>query len=167
MHQRTSGFTLIETLVALFVLSVALAGAFALISFNTSNANFIKNSFIASSLTQEGMELVRNLRDTDWFAGNEFGSFGNAGGPVPDGTYCVQWNSTELAGSCDPKLFHDSQQLYSHDSAGVGTVFSRSVNIRKVGASPTAEIVVMVQVSWRERTGTKQVNAEEHLYNWY
>ena len=41
---------------------------------NNRSAAAIKNNFIASGLVQEGMEVVRNIRDQDWFLGNSFGA---------------------------------------------------------------------------------------------
>jgi len=164
---KNTGFTLVETLVSLFILSIAITGAFAVISFNLSNAISVRNSFVASGLAQEGMELTRNLRDTDWFAGREFGSFGDTSGPMSDGKYCVQWNSNVLINPCVNMLLKkDDQGFYNH-TVGVDTIFSRAVQIQKVAGSPVKEIVIKIKVSWTERSTTKEINAEEHLYNWF
>ena len=167
MHQYNQGFTLVELLVSLFILSIALAGAFAVISFNVNNANFVKNSFIASGLAQEGVELVRNLRDTDWHTGAEFGSFGGSDS-LADGAYRVQWDSSELdsSGVSEP-LALDAAGVYAYDS-GTPTIFRREVELRRVvpASGPVVEIVATVTVSWNERSGEKTVIAEEHLFNW-
>lgn len=159
---KHTGFTLLETLVALFILSIAITGAFAVISYNLSSANSIKNGFIASGLAQEGMEVVRNVRDSDWFASRPFGSFGNAA-PVADGTYCVQWKSVTLANCGNPTLLKDASGLYNYD-AGTPSLFSRTVTTTKLSA---VEIKVVVDVSWNDHRITKHVYAEEHLFNWY
>ena len=158
---KNPGFTLVETLVSLFVLSIAITATFAIITFNLNRANCIKNSFIASGLAQEGDEGVRNLRDTDWFKGNPFGSLG---GPLAaGGTYCVQWDSEQLISSCSNPLKKDAGGLYTYDS-GQNTIFSRTVTVTSVSA---AELKITVDVSWPDHGGTKQVSAEEHLFDWY
>ena len=157
---KISGFTLVETLVSLFILSIAIAASFAVITSNLSNATLIKNNFIASGLAQEGAEIVRNLRDTDWFQGNSFGSFG--GPSAANGEYCVQWKSPELIASCANPLKKDNDGFYSYD-AGQDTIFSRTVRV----TSSATEIIVTIDVTWPDHGGIKKVSAEEHLYNWY
>lgn len=160
---KTSGFTLVETLVSLFVLSVAIAATFAIISSNLSNAEFVRNNFIASGLAQEGAELVRNLRDTDGFKGT-FGYFGGSA-PAADGVYCVQWDSTQLMNPCvNPLKKNATSGLYDHLILGGDTIFSRTVTVTRISS---AEIRVIIDVSWKDHTGTKKISAEEHLFNWF
>ena len=162
MRETKKAFTLIETLMSLFILSVALVGAFAVIMSNNKSASFIKNSFIASGLAQEGMEVVRNIRDSDWHAG---AGFGTGLDPANGVVYCVQWNTAQISGPCsDTKLLKDGNGMYSHDS-GSPTIFSRSVFVQP--GQSADEIVVVIAVSWRESTGTKEIKAEQHLFNWY
>lgn len=170
---RIAAFTLVESLVALFILSLALTGGFVVITSNLNNANFIKHSFIASGLAQEGLEVVRNLRDTDWFGTppKSFGAFGAADGlPVPDGTYRVQWNSSELLSlGTNPFLSQDAYGMYGYDVVTRPSIFSRTIEIKSVrpASGPIVEIIVKVTVTWQERVLQKQLVAEEHLFNWY
>ena len=62
-----AGFTLVEILVSLSIFSIALTAIFYLLTSNLKEASLIENNFIASGLVQEGMEVVRNIRDRDWF----------------------------------------------------------------------------------------------------
>lgn len=163
---KQNGMTLIETLVALFVLSIALTGAFTMIVSNLANAKAAQNSFIASGLAQEGIEVVRNLRDSDWLASpqREFGSLGSFAGPLADGIYCLEWNSVELIDfGCDSTLYKSATGVYQYDIGGTPTPFRRTVAITRSGD----EIVVVVTVSWSDRSRAKQIQAETHLYNWY
>ena len=157
-------FTLVETLVSLFILSIAITGAFAAMFYNVGSANAIKNSFIASGLAQEGLEVVRNLRDKDWLeSGQQFGYFGTGG--FASGPYRIQWNSTKLDPAAANPLLKDISGLYSYD-AGNPTIFYRSVDIQSVPPG-NVEIKVTVTVTWGDRGLSKQLSAEEHLYNWY
>lgn len=161
------GFTLVETLVALFILSLALTGVFGVISFNLASARSIGNSLIASGLAEEGVEIVRNLRDSDWLHGDPFGTFGDPSGKaVGNGTYRVSWDSESLEGfGTDSVLLRDPRGMYGY-GAGTPTPFHRVVTIERVG-NPAPEIIVTVTVTWDERYGTKKIVAEEHLYDWY
>lgn len=169
---KRNGFTLVETLVSLFILSVALTGAFSVITTNLNSANAIKNSYIASGLVQEGLEITRNLRDGDWQAvpPRPFGSFGHSE-RVNDGSYKVQYNSTQFGMSpATEPLFIDCMGLYNYDyrydACNTPTLFYRYVTVTKI-PSTDKEIQVVVRVEWNGRFGKQSVSAEEHFYDWY
>lgn len=159
--QANAGYTLIEVVVAIFVIGVALVPAFYLLNSDVGAANYVKNSYIASTLTQEAMEVVRNIRDNDWHAGLGFGA------SLPDGSYRVQWNSTSLLSLAgNPKLLKDANGIYSYDS-GVSTLFTRTVDISTPASGPIViEKKVVVTVNWLERGQSRSFSAEEHLFNW-
>jgi len=153
-----AGFTLVEVLISLLIFSIALTAIFYILVINIGNAQLIKNNFIASGLVQEGIEIVRNIRDNDWHLGNSFGA------TTPDGTYRVQWNSQALLPFADLFLKKDSGNgLVSYDDTGNNTLFKRTVTISTVSG---VEKEVVVTVTWNERGISKSVSAEDHLYNW-
>lgn len=62
--QRThTGFTLIETLMALFVLMTGVVTGFAVISQAVHTSPISRQQLIAAGLAQEGIEMTRNVRD--------------------------------------------------------------------------------------------------------
>lgn len=74
---RTSrGFSFAETLLATFILSVGLIIVVKLFQVSIQNSLFLRDATVASELAQEGVELVRNVRDNDFVSGGTgFGSF--------------------------------------------------------------------------------------------
>lgn len=162
--KTNGGFTMIETLVAVFIFGLALTATSFIMITNLNTANSIKNGYIASGLAQEGVEIVRNIRDRDWFLDVPPGSnpFGTT---IPDGIHRVQWDSTILmAVGANPPLKLDSTNgLYTY-STGTDTIFKRSITITTV--VPNVEKRIIVLVEWEERGGTKSLSAEEHLFNW-
>jgi len=60
------GFTLLEVILAITILTIAVGGSFALISQTIAAVSVIQSKLIASYLVQEGMEIVKNIRDTNW-----------------------------------------------------------------------------------------------------
>ncbi len=68
-HKKTSGFTLIETLVAITLLSIAITGPFITAEKSIEAANIAKHKMTASFLAQEGIELVRTMRDNAYITG--------------------------------------------------------------------------------------------------
>src|SRR3989339_1718460 len=70
------GFTLIETLVAITILSAAMAGPMVLAIKNVGTASISQDQLVAFYLGQEVFEYARNVRDTnilkesaDWLDG--------------------------------------------------------------------------------------------------
>lgn len=58
------GFTLIETMIAVFILVVAMNAMLGLISSSLFSARYAKNEIIANYLIQEAIDYVRNERDS-------------------------------------------------------------------------------------------------------
>jgi prepilin-type N-terminal cleavage/methylation domain-containing protein len=63
LKSNTAGFTLVETMVAVAIISVALGGPFMAATKSYTYTMDSKNRLIASYLAQEGIEYVRLLRD--------------------------------------------------------------------------------------------------------
>lgn len=61
--QQQRGFTLLETLVAVLVMSVAVASALAVTSRSLQSAAYTRDQMIAAFLATEEIDLVKNIRD--------------------------------------------------------------------------------------------------------
>jgi prepilin-type N-terminal cleavage/methylation domain-containing protein len=158
-HLKPNGFTLIETMISVLIFGLVLSAVSSLLSSNLSSASLIKNNFVASGLVQEGMEVVRNIRDNEWHGGQVFGT------SIIDGIYNVQWNSVSLMTYDSSRYLKrdDTSGLFSYDS-GTTTIFKRSITIATV--VPNVEKKIVVDVSWSEKGRDKTISAEEHLFNW-
>jgi Tfp pilus assembly protein PilV len=64
------GFTLIETLFAILIFSAALVSLLVIAGKGISATGQVKNETIAFYLAQEGLEVVRNIRDSNFVSGN-------------------------------------------------------------------------------------------------
>lgn len=64
LNQR--GQTLIETLVAIFILIMGIVSAVGLAIFSLNASTNITKQVIATGLAREGIEAVKNMRDTNW-----------------------------------------------------------------------------------------------------
>ena len=62
----SKGFTIIELIISIFILSVALVGIFSAFSIVTILTSDSADRLTGTYLAQEGMEIVRNIRDTNW-----------------------------------------------------------------------------------------------------
>lgn len=172
--EQPKGFTLMEVIVALFFITVGIIGSYALISSTISSTSYASNKFTASYLAQEGIELVRNIRDTNWLQGEGHTWNEQLATAICSGTCdganngCrVDYNSVT---SADPTLLAYSGQFLNIDGNGFysysgsnQTKFKRKVSID----SSTVDILrVCVRVEWQEKGKTYQITAQENLYNW-
>ena len=152
-----AGFTLIEALVSLVILTIALGPALILSSNISSTASVIQNNLIAANLAQEGVEVIRALRDASWYNGLSFDT------GLADGIYRTDWNSNILItlGSNPPLKVSDG--LYNY-SSGTETMFKRTITITKINSE---ELRVVSDVTWTERGNrTRDVKVESHLFDW-
>jgi type II secretory pathway pseudopilin PulG len=70
MKNLQSGQTLIETLVAAFVLTMGISAALGLATYSLHATSNVKQRIIAIGLAREGIEAVKNMRDTNWLQGS-------------------------------------------------------------------------------------------------
>ena len=87
MSKVNKGFTLIETLVALVLITIAMGPVFLLTTSTINVSKRIEHNLIAANLSQEGVEVIRNIRDTNWYNGISFDA------NLPSGVWIVQWNT--------------------------------------------------------------------------
>lgn len=69
--KKLQGFSIAEAILAAFVLTTGLIAVMALIANSLKNSFETRDTIIAVELAQEGIELVRNVRDNDFIAGND------------------------------------------------------------------------------------------------
>ncbi len=154
------GFTLIEVIVALGIISFVSVGAMFAITLSLNSAVRIQNNLIAANLAQEGLEVIRGIRDRDWHLGNGFGTL------LPNGSYLVEARDQSLNPFAETFLKKDSGGFYNYTS-GQDTIFKRKIIIENSGQNPaTVEKVAKVEISWQEKSGPKMIQAELRLFNW-
>ena len=160
MRRHDKGFTLVEALVALTILTVGLVPAFIQASNAVALSGSVRNSLIAAHLASEGAEIARSLRDADWAAGRPFGQSLSG----CDAGCRVQWDSQAmlpLTGN-PPLLVDQTSGLYQY-ATGNESRFSRQIFVTTVSAQ---ELKLDVRVSWNENSGPKEFAIEYRLFNW-
>jgi len=170
------GFTLLETLVAISILLIAVTGPITVIGDSLNKIYFARDQMIAINLAQEGLETVRQVRDTNTLVDPANGWLTN----LANGDYKVDsWNSaansvlTPCSGiNCDSSVYLDTAGISAGHYrqgvvVGVGTVktqFSRIVNIRDVVAN--TETKVTSTVTWKTGGTPGSVTVSESVFNW-
>jgi type II secretory pathway pseudopilin PulG len=167
-----SGFTLVEALVALSILIVGIISGFILVTKALYDVTIIQDRLTASFLAQEGLEFVRQIRDTNYL--KTLGSTSTEtdwdNNLKTDENYLIFANisaGTIILSSWQDKLlsYHPSSGVYNYDNTGdaTPTVFKRKINIYHVSSD---EIRVQSIMNWKSRNIDFSFTAEDHLFNW-
>ena len=161
------GFTLLEVLVALFVIIVGLMGGMSAILKTLTLFSFSSSKLTAAYLAQEGIEIVRNVRDTNWLEARTTSNAWDEGldncsaGCIVDYSYSII-TDPNLPAFADQFLNIDGNGFYSY-SLGTPTKFQRKIIIQKTGPD---RLDVAVQVIWSEKGKSYTFSSQENLYNW-
>jgi len=163
---QPQGFTVVEALIAVAVTSIGLVAILGVTVYALSISRVSPDEVIAANLAQEGIEVIRNIRDTNLLQGVNFNQgisavvpirwakidFNTVGGfalllpvAVNGGPLGCAQNLGDLC-----RLFIDSNGFYSHDNAGQPTKFYRLIRLQSL---PTDIIKVRSQVVWQDRQG--------------
>jgi Tfp pilus assembly protein PilV len=169
-----AGFTLVETLAAILLVTVAIVAPMALTVQSLSVAYYARDQITASNLAQEGIEGVRTVRDGNILSSAE----GNTvplfqGIPVDGSNFKVdgtQTNPANIISSCGGACpFLDlNNGLYAY--TGTPTGFTRTMTATVVWSDSggnAQEIRVTSTVTWKTAAyQTRQIRLTENLYNW-
>ena len=173
-------FTLIETLVAIFILTVAVTGPMSAAQSSLKASFLARDQVVAYYLAQDAIEGIKNLKDKKALNGDDWLDI------VPsncingsDGTTHMQCNFNsydnedwDVCGDDQNILQCDYMKLengiYKYDSSeGDNSRFKRSVFLYETVSNPD-EIEVNVIVEWRTNLflTDKRIKAQENIYNW-
>jgi prepilin-type N-terminal cleavage/methylation domain-containing protein len=174
------GFTLVETMVAISLLTIAVIGTLTAVQNGLQDTTIAKDQTVAFHLAQEGMEFIKNKRDenvlknlggspTNWLHG-----LSEAGDPCFFGKTCridsyvgadnpggiVDCGGS--LGSC-PVLREDSNSgLFGYNGGWPATYFKREIQFQSISAD---EVMVTMTISWTNRGNARSFQVAESLFN--
>lgn len=108
-----SGQTLIETITAILILTMALVSGLSLAIYSSQNSAFYEDQIVASNLAREGVEVVRMMRDTNWLQADYNN---NAQDFYEQGGGCTFQQSPNRRAPCYPDAFHRPFDLNSSNN---------------------------------------------------
>ena len=142
---KKAGFTLVESMVAVTILTIAVAGPLLTASRAIVAAKIARDQLTASYLAQKGVEYVRSVRDDHYLAAYQ------TGGSDVSGAAWSSFLSVCTGGGCIPGL----EETFPN--------FSRSVQVTPVSGT---DVSVASQVSWSYHGTPYSVTVTDHLTPW-
>lgn len=158
---NTKGFTLIEVITVLFVVSLGLVGVLTLIVQNIQSQRFNHQNIIAYQLAQEGIELVREVRDSNWLTGANWDE------NLAAGTYYMDYSdSVPVTTNGGPQvLYLNADNLYTHASSTAVATSSFNRLITLVDHSTSSKQVIS-KVTWSDKNKSFSYVLDTLLYDW-
>lgn len=171
------GFSLIETLVAITILVFGIIGPLTLAQINLRSFPQIRDRMIAEYLAAEGINAVRNKRDTALIQDPNSGlpNFNASGCASANGCFVDATDINPVFGPCTgncPAIKYDSTTGMYNYSTGVDSVFIRRIIISSgnltVSGAAGEDALVTVRVEWPSRfLGTESVEFSGYLTDWF
>lgn len=164
--KKLPAFSLLEIMAVVAIVAIALVGTTQLVVQSLRAQNINRSTIIAYQLAQEGVELVRHIRDTNWLNSEAWDEGMSAG------VYCLDYKSAELrlavtADNC--QLYFDNNNWYYHpvfaSSSDKKTAFTRTIEIIPI-ANTTEALKLRVSMIWIEAGAENSYILETELFAW-
>lgn len=175
-RKNDKSFSLLGVLIAVYIITIGIIGVVGLMANTIVRSKITGNRVIATGLAQEGIEIVKDIRGTNWMNGNVWDE------GIIDGTYQVSY----LASGLLDNIAYPPSEKIRFSTSGNGysvcnstdpactsvfdqeTVFTRIVEIlhNPDGNGSTEDVMSKCTVSWEERGRPQIVEIENWLYNW-
>ncbi len=185
LQSDNKGFTLVEALVAISIFTVSVLGLLVVLSQGVTNANYAKQKMTASYLAQEGVEYIRNMRDTYMLydAGGSSSGWNNfkvkltSGGCVSNnGCYFDDQNLNYSSHSqtmiaipvsnctfaCPGLLYNEATGKYGY-TGSVASGFVRQIKMTQINSD---EVKIFSTVSWTQGSGNFSITLSENMFKW-
>lgn len=151
---------MLEVIIAVTIIAVGLIAIVALVNLSVSGIRVNKSRIIASNLAQEGLEIVRNIRDNNWLSYKR--GLTNWKDGLAAGDYRVQYDSEALLAFSSIPLQIDSNGFYQY-GGGTNTLFYRKITIQNIDDN---QFRAVCEITWQENGRDNTLSAETRFYNW-
>lgn len=166
-YSESNGFSLVETLVAIAILLIAVVGPISIIGNSLHQIYYAKDEMLAINLAQEGIEMVRQKRDSNMLANEVPATVTAWDSGITAGTYTVDAPSFSIiaCATCDTKVYKNSSGFYSQGTQGVGSVETqftgRTIVITDVVAGREKRIASTV--TWKTGGDIRSIVVTEYI----
>lgn len=152
-QKSTAGFTLIETIMAVVVIALIITAVAELTQSSLRAARTTMQDFRASQHAEEGLEIIRNIRDSNWMRNISWKS------GLEAGTYILNDTPPWTARQVDAL----TATAAATSSAQPAKEFTRLITI---SYNDTGAMVVKSDVSFERRGGKRTITLMSELTDW-
>ncbi|HQB51048.1 MAG TPA: prepilin-type N-terminal cleavage/methylation domain-containing protein [bacterium] len=164
-NKRKAAFSLIELLIAMGMIGLGLLGIASLASQNVRVQYYNKNTLISAQLAQEGLELVRNIRDNDWKSMSPISTPDSLDGLFKDNfiidyTGFIEGSDSVIANT--PFLTIDNDGFYRYGG-------SQETSFRRLITTSCADKIscrIKCYITWQGQGQSGNYEIEDYLYAW-
>lgn len=174
---QASGFSLLETIVAIGILTVVVSGIMNLVYQGSTSSRLQTDQVTATYLAADAIEYVRSLRDTYWLENIGDNTFNDwvLSSPISscvDGCIIDTRIDNDFINSCgeicQPLDYDEGTGLYGYGD-GSPSRFTRKVEIVPItnSGSDVYEVKVTATVSWqRSSEQNYQIQIQQYLFDY-
>lgn len=187
-----SGFTLVETMVAVFILSLTIISLMSVVASSLFASRYSRDEITVNYLLQEAVDFIRNDRDSAVFSYLDAASVDEmwekfidkynvcieenqgctidvyAGTKDPSSSFVKKCDSDSFFNetTCPPFFYQDDSEssIYNYEETGSKTSFRRKIFF-KVGDNRD-EIMVKATVYWLNGNTVKSRSLQTSLLKW-
>jgi len=183
IKKTKTGQSLLEMIFAISIMLIVVTAVLALTAANIFGQRESELQIVANNLAREGIELVRNIRDSNWLAGRNWDA-----GLSGLGKAVLDYTNQELNfNDCSDDLLYFDENVYHH----VGdkqSLFHRCLTLENIchcvdsaqcsvgeeeikdsSCSPGEQKVglkIKSEVTWTDQNGKRRVILEDLIYDW-
>lgn len=191
-YTSQKGFTLVETLVAIFILVVAVTALMTIAKNDFYVVRYARNQMVANTLMQEGLEYVRKDRDTTLQQGGTWAAWlakykncntssGKKGCMVdPYRIDNKRITACSATNGCSALTYYPNETLYAYGNASksidygtidysgaYATAFKRMITVDSIPVAGDAnEALVTSTVTWYNGSQLQTQSQSTVLSNW-
>lgn len=194
--KNNKGQGLIEAIAGISIIIVGLTGAIAVAQSSLSSNYEAGTRVVAANLAREAVEVVHNMRDSNWLAGNNWDT-GFYSVSDYDGILVLNYTNNTWSINFSPDDFSDSKtaiyrftqgsfkNLFVQDSSQPAntekTFYKRLLSLKAICLSGGVETIVnnpacssgskvgiriIAEIEWEEHARKHSLVVEDSIYNW-
>ena len=182
--KKHKGFTLVEAMVAISILSLAVTGPLIIAQKGLGSAIYARDQITAFYLAQEAVEYIRNVRDSNRISGVEWllqfsvckenDSVSGSEKCQIDSQYSDFTNENAILAcpseACPVLSLNTVNNIYGYPriplNNWISTIFTRTITIDD-RTKPNQEVMISVSISWKTKLfePLRVFTIKEYIFN--
>lgn len=164
--KNKKAFTLMEIVVVMFILTIGMVAVLSLVRKSSDFQSVKKNLVTAAFLSQEGIDIMRNIRDTNIMLGESYDTWDGVTGNLAQGSeyyYKVDYLSLLATSTTDidSSYLQEDDGMFSHAAGGEESIFKRMITVTPQSGYSYVESLV----EWTEKGQTYDFKLETNIYD--